>query len=171
VYAIVKQSNGHIRVESEPGQGATFFIYLPRLKQAVSTQPLPPSPGDMAAGTETVLLVEDDDDVRDLVGRILINQGYSLLVANNGQTALQLAADPAAHIDLLLTDVIMPGTNGKALAEALTQARPGLKVLFMTGYAEEIISQYGLLDQHMALLQKPFSPVSLVGKVRAILDG
>jgi CheY-like chemotaxis protein len=124
----------------------------------------------MPSGSETVLVVEDDDRVRDLMLRILRAQGYSLLEARSGQEALRLAADHAGPIHLLLTDLVMPGMSGQILSRQLCQTRPGLRVLFVSGYTDDVISHHGVLDPGVAFLEKPFSPVALTCKVRQVLD-
>ena len=117
-----------------------------------------------------ILMVEDDIGVRELVRQVLQRQGYTLLEAQNGQEALRLSAYYSGPIHLLLTDVVMPGMSGKALASELAQTRPDLKILFMSGYTDEAIAQHGVLDAGVAFLQKPFSPSPLARKVRAVLD-
>jgi len=171
VYGIVKQNGGHIWVYSEEGQGATFKIYLPRVREA--TQPLdqPQVDTELPRGNETILLVEDAVGVRELARRVLEELGYAVLVASNGQGALELAARHPDPIQLLLTDVVMPGISGRALAEQLQQIRPNLKVLFMSGYTDEAIARHGVLAPGVSLLQKPFTPTSLARKVREVLDG
>ncbi|MBN1992492.1 MAG: PAS domain S-box protein [Anaerolineae bacterium] len=171
VYGIVKQSGGDIWVYSEEGLGATFKIYLPRVAE---TRPLsfrPDIAEEIPRGDETILLVEDDPVVRLLAQRVLQECGYTLLEAKHGSEALDLAVSHAAPIHLLLTDVIMPTMSGKALAEALAQTHPNLKTLFMSGYPGHVISQHGILDPDVELLPKPFSPLDLARKVRAVLDG
>jgi PAS domain S-box-containing protein len=170
VHGIVKQSGGHIWVYSEPGRGASFKIYLPEVKQAAGVQPataaVPP-----ARGSDTLLLVEDEMTVRLITSRILREQGYSVLEARNGQEALQLAAAYPEPIDLLLTDVIMPGgLSGRQLAEELTLLRPGLKVLYVSGYTHNVIVHHGVLEAGTAFLQKPFTPDNLNRKIREVLD-
>jgi PAS domain S-box-containing protein len=170
VYGIVKQSGGHVWVESEEGQGTTFKIYLPRARETARAALPPRSMADMPWGGETVLLVEDDEGVRDLAGRVLRSQGYNVLEAQDGQEALRVSAFPPSPIDLLLADVVMPGISGKVLADQLTQTRPDLKVLFMSGYTDEEIVQHGVLEPGIVLLQKPFNPMALARKVRQVLD-
>jgi signal transduction histidine kinase len=170
VYGIVRQSGGDIWVYSEEGQGTTFKIYLPSVEEAA--QPLAPLEDGTEApnGHETVLLVEDDPDVRDLTRRVLQGQGYILLEAQNAQEALLLSSRYSGFIHLVLTDVIMPGMNGKTLAERLNQSQPRLKVLFMSGYTDNMIAQHGVLEPGIAFLQKPFGPTILARKVREVLD-
>lgn len=171
VYGIVKQNNGHIWVYSEEGQGATFKIYLPRVSEAAQPLAQPQVRAEMPAGSETILLVEDEVGVRELAQWVLEGQGYTVLTAPNSQVALELAARHPGPIQLLLTDVVMPGLGGRALAEQLHQTRPGMKVLFMSGYTDEAIAQHGILDPGIFLLQKPFPPIQLARKVREVLDG
>jgi CheY-like chemotaxis protein len=170
VYGIVKQAGGHIRVYSEQGVGTTFKIYLPRIRQAA--QPLRPAElrDKMSFGSETILLVEDEDGVLDLARRVLGRLGYTLLEARDGQAALQIASSHPGPIHLLLTDVVMPGMGGKAVAEQLSAGRPNLKTLFMSGYADNAVVHRGMLDPGVAFLQKPFRPFDLAHKVREILD-
>lgn len=169
VYGIVKQSGGVIQIQSEEGQGASFKIYLPRSEERAPPLPLEANQ-EMPTGNETVLLVEDDEDVRGLVRRVLQGQGYHLLEARSGQEALRLVADYRGFIHLLLTDVVMPEVGGKTLSEQLTASQPRLKVIYMSGYTGSAISHQGELDPQIPLLQKPFTPEELASKVRAVLD-
>ena len=124
----------------------------------------------MAGGRETVLLVEDDPSVRAVVAEVLTQQGYRVLRAPDGQAALELARGHPAAINLLLTDVVMPGMTGRELAEALTAVRPGLRVLYMSGYTDDAVVRHGVLEEGMPFLQKPFTPRALASKVREVLD-
>jgi two-component system cell cycle sensor histidine kinase/response regulator CckA len=171
VYGIVKQSDGHIWVYSEENRGTTFKIYLPRarrnaLQQAKRSQ----IAVDMPSGREVILLVEDDASVRELARRTLERQGYTVLEASNGQEALRLFTQHVSPIHLLLTDVVMPGMSGKALAERLTEIQPNLRVLYMSGYTDNVIVQHGELEAGIAFVQKPLSPSKLAAKVRQVLD-
>lgn len=157
VYGIVKQAGGYIMPYSEPGQGSTFKLYFPRVEEPTRSQTKSPAPEPLARGTETVLLVEDEGALRDLVRSILQEAGYTVRDAHKGQEALQIAADPSAKIDLLLTDVVMPGMAGPQLAQQLLSSRPGLRVLYMSGYADDVIVNRGVLSSGAALIQKPFS--------------
>lgn len=170
VFGIAKQNGGTIWVYSEVGQGTTFKIYLPRTEQDKSFRAQLPDEVELPAGTETILLVEDDPEMQDLIYRILDRQGYTLLSAQNSEDALNLSQGYAEPIDLLLTDIILPDVSGPALAERVVQQRPELKVLFISGYTEEIIAHHGVLDSGVAFLQKPFSPGALAQKVRMALD-
>jgi signal transduction histidine kinase/CheY-like chemotaxis protein len=170
-FGIVKQSGGHIRAYSELGEGTTFKIYLPQTGGVA--QPLvKPEPLDaLAQGTETILLAEDEATVRSLAGRALRQQGYTVLEAANGLEALSLAQNQREkEIHLLVTDMVMPQLGGAELANQLKNARPGLKVLYMSGYTDSTIIRYGLPQAGIAFLQKPFSTQRLVRKVRDMLD-
>jgi CheY-like chemotaxis protein len=169
VYGIVQQGNGYIEVQSEPGRGTSFNIYLPRIED---NGPQPEPPQAVAAelrGSETVLVVEDQDDVRRLMVAALRSYGYRALEAPGGRAALEEAARHPARIDLLLTDVIMPDMNGKELADRLAPLRPAMKVLFTSGYSGEVVAHRGVLDSGVAYLPKPFTPVALAAKVREVL--
>jgi len=169
VYGIVKQNSGYVRVYSEPGQGTTFKIYLPRV--AEPAQPPAPSPEVLPAGTETILVVEDEEALRKLTCTCLSSHGYRVLEAANAAQALDLALKFADQIHLLLTDVIMPGKSGRDLAAQLGVLRPGIKVAYMSGYTNDLIDQYGILDPNMVLIEKPFTLHSLLLKVHQVLHG
>jgi PAS domain S-box-containing protein len=172
VFGIVKQSHGHIWVESEAGQGTTFTIYLPRVVEPEQQKVVCPYPANkMPRGDETILLVEDNDVVCELTCQVLQGQGYTVLKTSNAHRAISVAAHHSGPIHLLLTDVVMPNMNGDALAQELRQIRPTLKVLFMSGYTENVIAHRGALKPGIAFLQKPFNPVVLARKVRTVLDG
>jgi len=171
VYGIVKQSGGYIWVYSEPGQGATFKVYLPRVEPAGEPVAAPQPPARALGGTETILLAEDEAAVRNLARRVLEKHGYKLLLAATGRDGVQVADQHGAPIDLLVTDVVMPEMGGRELAQRLTARQPGLKVLFLSGYTDDAIVHHGVLDAGVAFLQKPFKPDDLVRKIRAVLDG
>ncbi len=170
VYGIAKQSGGSIWVYSEEGLGTTFKIYLPRARKAA--QPLSSLKTDesMPSGEETILLVEDNGTVRDLARLLLQEQGYTVLVAGDGQEALRLAEDHSGPINLLLTDLVLPGMDGVALTERMSQDRPELRTLLMSGYTEKASGHPGTPESGGAFLQKPFSAVELSRRVRAVLD-
>ncbi len=169
VYGIVRQSGGHIRVESAPGEGTTFSVYLPRAEDAAApARPPEPVPAG-GGGSETVLLVEDSDFVRALTHEILRLGGYRVLDASNGEEAIGLCRIHPGTIDLVLTDVVMPGMSGRELSERVKTLRPGIRVLYMSGYTDEAIARHGVLEPGMAFIEKPFTPDDLVRKVREIL--
>jgi len=167
VFGIVRQSGGHIRVASAPGAGTTFELYFPRVEETDA----PPAPADARerGGAETILLVEDESSVRELAARILRKRGYHVLTAAGGDEALAAAAGPGT-IDLLLTDLVMPGMNGAELTNRLLGLRPGLRVLFMSGYPGDVLSRYGLSGSSLPLLTKPFDEAELSRRVREALD-
>jgi two-component system, cell cycle sensor histidine kinase and response regulator CckA len=168
VHGIVKQSGGHVEVYSELGHGTSFKIYLPRVEGAATDRTSSvsaPPPG----GVETILLVEDGPDVLELTRASLVSRGYSVLTASDGEQALKIVAGHPAHIHLLVTDVVMPRMSGRELAEKLTHDRPGLKVLYMSGYTDDAVVRHGVLKSGVAFLQKPFTPIVLARKVRELL--
>jgi PAS domain S-box-containing protein len=171
-YGIVKQHGGYILVASKPGRGTTFTIYLP-CTDAPSAAPRAESPADAALprGTETILIVEDADAVRELTRRALARQGYHLIVVEHPRRCIELVRDHQAPIHLLLTDVVMPDMNGRALYDQLARLRPGLKVIYMSGYTADVIANRGVLEAGLNFLQKPFSIEALAQKVREVLDG
>ena len=172
VYGIVKQSEGYIWVYSEPGKGTTFKIYLPRVTAAGEPIPAQTVAKEAASGPspETILLVEDENTLRNITRQYLAKQGYTVLEANNGVSALQLSATHPGPIHLLLTDVIMPGMNGRELADRLCSVRPETRVLYMSGYTENAIGHNGVLEAGTNLLQKPFTLPALKAKVREVID-
>jgi CheY-like chemotaxis protein len=168
VHGIVKQSGGHVQAYSEPGVGTSFKIYLAPETAPVEAQPAPPA-ADEPDGMGTVLVVEDEDAVRRLATRILAQGGYSIVEAGSGQEALQLVEGCAAGVDLLLTDVVMPGMSGPDLATALTLRFPQMKVLYSSGYTDDAVFRHGILASEVAFLQKPYTPASLRERVRQVM--
>ncbi|MBI5505918.1 MAG: response regulator [Deltaproteobacteria bacterium] len=169
VHGIVKQSGGHIAVYSEPGQGTTFNIYLPRVDAPVETAERTSS-STAIGGTETILLVEDEAAVRDVVRRILESHGYRTLPAADGEQGLEIARRFQGNIDLLLTDVVMPGISGPQLAERLIALRPSTRILYMSGYADDAIVRHGLLEPGSEFVPKPCPTDVLLRKVRELLE-
>ena len=169
VYGIVRQNGGFIRVESAPGQGTAFRIYFPTTEAEVSAAESSRTPAE-AECQGTVLVVEDEPVVRRLAVRILRMQGYSVLEAENGAAALRVCERQAGPVDLLLTDVVMPGLNGKELFEALRSSHPALRVLYMSGHTEDIITHHGVAEAGQAFLQKPFTVKTLAEYVRRVLS-
>jgi two-component system, cell cycle sensor histidine kinase and response regulator CckA len=170
VYGIVVQSGGYIWVDSEPGKGTSFKICLPRVEPEGVSPEAPAEPAESARGCEKILLVEDEDAVRSVATRVLLNQGYTVIPARNGQEALRLLDDLGETIDLILTDVVMPDMGGRALAEHLQSRWPELKLIYMSGYAEGDKLQLDTDDAEGAFLQKPFCAEDLLLKVREVLD-
>jgi len=170
-YGIVKQNRGEIVVYSEPGIGTTFKIYLPRVDEPVDVEFVAPVEGRKVRGTETILIVEDEEGVRKVLVEMLTHQGYQVLVAASGGEALELFHRHRGPLDLLITDVIMPKMSGRELADQLRISRPDLKVLFVSGYTDTAIVNHGILEPGTVFLQKPFTPEQLTTKVRDILEG
>ncbi|HZR29875.1 MAG TPA: PAS domain S-box protein [Terriglobales bacterium] len=171
VYGIVKQSGGYIWVYSEPGRGTAFKIYLPRVDEPIDLMQSSRVPAEAVKGHETILLVEDDRGVRELTRAVLAASGYSVLIGDDASSVASLCEHYAGPIHLLLTDMIMPGLSGPELATQVVARRPQIKVLYMSGYTSSTIFQRGMLDSEAFFLQKPFTPASLTGKVREVLDG
>jgi two-component system, cell cycle sensor histidine kinase and response regulator CckA len=171
IYGAVKQSGGSIEVYSEPGKGTAFKIYLPVVEES-------PQPADnekfpssaMPKGTETILFVEDEDIVRELTIKVLKLLNYNILHASNGDEALQIARNYGSAIDLLITDVVMPGMNGRQLAEKLLLIRPKIKILFTSGYTENAIAHHGIIEKDLNFIGKPYSSHDLAHKIRQLLD-
>jgi PAS domain S-box-containing protein len=170
LYGFVKQSGGHVDVESAPGQGTTFRIYLPRTAETAPSAKTSPDALKISKGSETILLVEDEDAVRTLSKMVLQSSGYTVLEARDGQEAARIAQQHQGAIDLLLTDVVMPRMSGRQLADLLRKARPRLRILLLTGYTDEAVLRHGESEAGVALLQKPFTPISLAQKVRKVLE-
>jgi signal transduction histidine kinase len=168
VYGIIKQSGGYIWVYSEAGLGTTFKIYLPLIEAPVDELPANPAPS-MPTGTETILLVEDEDGVRELLEEILAGQGYRVMAASRGSEALQMAELADDEIQLLVTDVVMPQMSGRELAMRMRAQRPSLRVLYLSGYTEEAIAHHGVIEPDAAFLQKPFTREDLARKIRDVL--
>jgi PAS domain S-box-containing protein len=171
VYGIVQQSGGSIWVYSEVGHGTTFKIYLPYISSHLETTQVKPVDVGLVKGTETILLVEDEEVVRDMASEILKESGYNVLEAKDGHEGYSLAEQFPGEIHLLLTDVVMPVMSGRQLVEQLTPRRPGMKVLYMSGYTDDAIVHHGVLGQGTLFIGKPFSPQVLTRKIREILDG
>jgi two-component system cell cycle sensor histidine kinase/response regulator CckA len=170
VHGIVRQSDGHVWVYSEPGRGTTFKVYLPRVDAPPEPLAADKRSPQGVRGNETVLLIEDDRAVRELVNAVLSGCGYSVLVPDHVSEAERLCQAHSGIIHLLLTDVVMPGINGKDLARLVTQHHPEIRVLYMSGYTNNAIVHHGVLDPGAFFLQKPFSPAGLANKVREVLD-
>lgn len=170
VYGIVKQSGGYIWVYSEPNRGTTFKIYLPRVDQPAELLTPETRSNKVQRGTETILLVEDDEQLRQLSTSVLTHCGYNVLVASSPEEGLAICTSTPHDIRLLVTDVVMPRINGPQLAERIQQIRPGIKVLYISGYTNDAIAHYGILDPGLWFLSKPFTIASLIAKVREVLD-
>jgi len=169
VYGIVKQSNGYVWCDSEAGQSTTFTIYLPRVKQSFASAGLPHS-DQVQNGTETLLIVEDEEALRASVCEFLRSLGYNILEAESGQQALSVASMHDGPIDVLVTDVVMPKMSGRQLSQMLVSIRPSLKTIYMSGYTDDAVVRHGIRDAAVAFLQKPFSLVTLARKVREVIE-
>jgi PAS domain S-box-containing protein len=170
VHGVVRQHGGEVRVRSVPGGGTTFEIYLPQIRTAPAAAETVEAAARPAAGSETILLVEDEEDVRALAREVLERQGYTVLEAADGAQALQVHEREGARIDLILTDVVMPRMSGRELVDRVRAVRPAMPVLFMSGYTEDAILRHGVRDASILLLGKPFTPADLVRKIREVLD-
>jgi CheY-like chemotaxis protein len=171
VYGIVKQSGGYIFAQSELGSGSTFRIYLPRVADPPGQPGLAKHTQAPSGGSETVLLVEDEDSVRELVRETLQSKGYTVMEACDGINGMKVAETHHGKIDILITDVVMPGMSGRELAQRVSASRPTIKVLYLSGYTEDAIIHEGVLDPGTAFLQKPFTLQALARKVRDVLHG
>ncbi len=170
VFGIVKQSGGSIWVKSEVGRGTTFSVYLPSVEAQVDVLEAPSTPKQLVRGTETVLLVEDDDLVRRIARTTLDMCGYKVLEAENGGEALLISQELKGNIDLMLTDVVMPRMNGRRLGQEISRLRPEIKVLYMSGHTYEETAPHGILEEGVPFIHKPFTPAALSAKVRELLD-
>ena len=170
VYGIVTQSGGYITVASTPGQGTTFQIYLPRVDAALPAEQTQDRQSNGPRGRETVLVVEDNAAVREAVRAMLELAGYTVLLAATPDEAPQRCRQHAGPIHLLLTDVVMPGMSGRQVAQQLVALRPAMKVLYMSGYTDDTLSEHGMEQREIVLLRKPFTPDTLTRTVRAVLE-
>ncbi len=167
----MKQSGGNIWAYSEPGRGTTFKIYLPRVKEFPKETSDERKTAEILRGSETILAVEDEVEVRKLIAQILASQGYTVIEASNGEQAMKMTRENAGKkIHLLLTDVVMPGMSRRELAETLGFLHPNMKVLYMSGYTDNAIVHHGVLDEGVNYIQKPFTLDALARKVREVLD-
>jgi CheY-like chemotaxis protein len=170
VYGIITQSGGHISVTSTPGQGTTFTIDLPCIENPLASNPTNSPQTPLPPGAETVLLVEDEATVRSVAREVLQMVGYTVLEAATGEEALERAEQHSSPIHLLVTDVVMPGMNGRELANRLAVDYPTLEVLYLSGYTDDAIAHHGVLEAGIELLHKPFTPDTLTRRVREVLD-
>jgi CheY-like chemotaxis protein len=168
VYGIIRQSNGYIWVYSEVGRGTTFKVYIPRVNESLSeVQPEISAP--LPLGSGTILLVEDEDSLRELSHRLLEGMGYTVIQAANGADAIRIAGQLTGPIDLLITDVVMPGISGRELAELLVANRSQMKVLYVSGHTDDVIVHHAILKPGVAFLQKPFTRDGLAKKIQEVL--
>jgi len=171
VYGIVKQSGGHINAYSEVGRGTTFKIYLPATQEEAEKHEITTTEKVAPRGEETVLIVEDEESPRAVTREYLSNKGYRVIAAEDFERAVEAARDPSLHIDLLVTDVVLPSSSGPKLADRLAATRPDMKVLFVSGYTADALVHGDLHRDDFAFLSKPFSLNALARKIRTILDG
>jgi CheY-like chemotaxis protein len=170
VYGIVKQSGGWIWVYSEPGHGTTFKVYFPRVAAVAAPATASVAPPTSVRGSETILVVEDDETIRNLVLKVLKGNGYTVLAAANGDEAERVAGQHRGRIHLLITDVVLPGLSGPEVARRLVTTRTDTRVLYLSGYTNDAILRRGVLEAGVAFLQKPFTPGVLGRKIREVLD-
>lgn len=170
VFGIVQQLQGMIDVISEPGKGATFMMYFPRVAEPLSVLKGPSNVPGTLRGTKTVLLTEDETGVRTLIRRLLKANGYTVLEAADGAAAIRVFEAHADRIDLLITDVVMPRMGGRELTDELVKRNPGIKVLYLSGYTNDAVVHYGVYHDQTHFLQKPFNPAALATKVREVLN-
>lgn len=170
VYGIVKQSGGEITVSSRPGQGTTFRLFFPRVDLATPEES-PAGPTDLPRGHETILVVEDEEPVRELVCLVLEESGYRVLAAEGAEQARAIVEQYDGAIHLVLADVVMPGGSGRQLVEDLLAQRPGLRVLYTSGYTDDVVLRHGVRNAEVDFLPKPFGSAELARKVREMLDG
>jgi CheY-like chemotaxis protein len=171
VHGIVKDCEGHIEVESQAGQGTTFRVYLPEGEKSDSPDAAPPaSEGASPRGAETILLVEDNHALRALTSDILRSHGYFVLEAVDGVNGIRLAQGYQDRIDLLATDIVMPGLGGRQLAEQLSTVHPETKVLYLSGHTDDAVARHGVVQDAVQFLEKPFAPETLALKIREVLD-
>ncbi|MBN1583219.1 MAG: response regulator, partial [Anaerolineae bacterium] len=171
VYGIVKQNGGYVFPYSEPGVGTTFKVYLPRIEAEASAETQTRTTATVASGSETILLVEDEEAVRALARRVLVGRGYRILEAANADAALSLCEQHTGPIHLILTDVVVPGLlRSTELIDRIVATRPKIKVIYMSGYTDDVIAHHGVLDSGIQFVQKPFTPNALALKVREVLD-
>jgi len=170
VHGIVQQSGGSINVYSEPGAGTTFRVYFPRVEGETDAVVAEAEADIATGGAETILMVEDEEMVRELIVRVISGQGYNVLVANDGQEALTIFKSHEGPIDLMVTDVMMPGMSGDELAERVRELAPALKVIYLSGYTANAIAARGILQPGVHLIQKPFEPNALLAKIREVID-
>ena len=172
-YGVIRQIGGNISVDSEIGHGSTFRIFLPRVAESVEAEPVAPPARAKATrleGNETILLVEDEDGVRSLLRRALKSMGYTVLEARLSTEALDVLQQAGKPVDLVLTDVVMPGMSGPALAEKIKAVNPGVKLVYMSGYSDDTLLRHGLRESGEHFMQKPFGPADLIRKIREVLD-
>jgi CheY-like chemotaxis protein len=170
VYGIVKQHNGYIDVESEPGRGTTFTVYVPVERPAPAERERVPAAPTVLEGSETILVAEDEEPVRKLAKTVLEGFGYRVITAADGEEAVRLFNENRGRIQLLILDVIMPRMNGREAYHAIQEMQPGIKALFMSGYAEDIISKKGIIEPGLNFVLKPVPPRELVRRAREVLD-